>query len=283
VGFCRASAGSSLSFIRTPGVPAIEVEDRSSSLGSCWMGVPGGCAERDTTGHTGVCPCPAPHSTPPEGHGGGHDEDRTRLQRRRRKLSPAGNPAGSLCRHHPRSGARSASLPRSACTIIWLSGRKSAIQRYSLLCFHQAFNAQTHQRDPEADEYIMAHLKTVGLTDKQAWALTHAAPPSEIKVRMFAFDAPVPPRIDLGVDLLVEVRHRARAHPRGFGDVASMSVHAVQDERERACLGCSASKKRGGRSRLSSSFACASGSNLAKAQAVFAAAIKAPVCSRSLQ
>ena len=67
------------------------------------------------------------------------------------------------------------------------------------------------------------------------------------------------------------------------GEDASMSVHAVQDEREQACLGCSASKKRGGRSRLSSSFACASGSNLAKAQAVFAAAIKAPVCSRSLQ
>src|ERR1700729_589588 len=36
----------------------------------------------------------------------------------------------------------------------------------------------------------------------------------EIKVRMFAFDAPVPPRLDLGIDLLVEVRHRARAHPR---------------------------------------------------------------------
>src|SRR6202035_3839304 len=44
----------------------------------------------------------------------------------------------------------------------------------------------------------------------------------EIKVRMFAFDAPVPPRLDLGIDLLVEVRHRARAHPRapqGFSDV----------------------------------------------------------------
>jgi hypothetical protein len=39
---------------------------------------------------------------------------------------------------------------------------------------------------------------------------------------MFAFDAPVPPRLDLGVDLLVEVRHRAWAHPRapqGFSDV----------------------------------------------------------------
>ena len=39
---------------------------------------------------------------------------------------------------------------------------------------------------------------------------------------MLAFDAPVPPGLDLGVDLLVEVRHRARAHPRApqrLGDV----------------------------------------------------------------
>jgi hypothetical protein len=39
---------------------------------------------------------------------------------------------------------------------------------------------------------------------------------------MLAFDAPVPPSLDLGVDLLVEVRHRARAHPRAperFRDV----------------------------------------------------------------
>src|SRR5208282_4698629 len=44
----------------------------------------------------------------------------------------------------------------------------------------------------------------------------------EIKVRMLAFDAAVPPGLDLGVDLLVEVGHRARAHPRapqGFGNV----------------------------------------------------------------
>ena len=43
---------------------------------------------------------------------------------------------------------------------------------------------------------------------------------------MLAFDAAVPPSLDLGVDLLVEVRHRARAHPRapqGFGDV----LHAL--------------------------------------------------------
>src|SRR4051812_686424 len=34
----------------------------------------------------------------------------------------------------------------------------------------------------------------------------------EIKVRVLAFDAPVPPSLDLGVDLLIEVRHGARAH-----------------------------------------------------------------------
>ena len=31
---------------------------------------------------------------------------------------------------------------------------------------------------------------------------------------MLAFDAAVPPCLDLGGDLLVEVGHRARAHPR---------------------------------------------------------------------
>src|SRR3954466_12468627 len=39
---------------------------------------------------------------------------------------------------------------------------------------------------------------------------------------MLAFDALVPPSFDLGVDLLVEVRNRARAHPRtpeGLGNV----------------------------------------------------------------
>ena len=39
---------------------------------------------------------------------------------------------------------------------------------------------------------------------------------------MLAFDAPVPPGLDLGVDLLVQVRHRARTHPRApkrLGDV----------------------------------------------------------------
>src|SRR6185436_15054507 len=48
----------------------------------------------------------------------------------------------------------------------------------------------------------------------------------QIKIRMLAFDASVPPRFDLGVDLLVEVGHRARAHPRApqsFSDVLHAS------------------------------------------------------------
>ena len=65
----------------------------------------------------------------------------------------------------------------SACTIIWLSGRKSAIQANAILAFHTAYDSRTGQPDEDANSYIMAHLKTVGLTDRQAWALTHAAPP----------------------------------------------------------------------------------------------------------
>src|SRR6266567_8050343 len=51
-------------------------------------------------------------------------------------------------------------------------------------------------------------------------ALHHDA--VEIKIRMLTFDPPVPPGLDLGVDLLVEVRDRAWAYPRapeGLGDV----------------------------------------------------------------
>src|SRR3954468_16403597 len=44
----------------------------------------------------------------------------------------------------------------------------------------------------------------------------------EVKVRMLPFDPPVPPSLDLDVDLLVEVRHRARAYsraPEPLGDI----------------------------------------------------------------
>ena len=43
---------------------------------------------------------------------------------------------------------------------------------------------------------------------------------------MLTFDPPVPPGLDLGVDLLVEVRDRAWAHPRAperLGDVLHAS------------------------------------------------------------
>ena len=65
----------------------------------------------------------------------------------------------------------------SACTIIWLSGRKSAVQINATLAFHSAYVGETGQVSEEANAYIMDHLMSVGLTQKQAWALTHAAPP----------------------------------------------------------------------------------------------------------
>ena len=56
----------------------------------------------------------------------------------------------------------------SACTLIWLSGRKSAIQVRSVLCFHEASNKRTGAAaDEDVNSYIIAHLKSVGLTDKQ--------------------------------------------------------------------------------------------------------------------
>jgi hypothetical protein len=69
----------------------------------------------------------------------------------------------------------------SACTIIWLSGRKSAIQINSILEFHTAYDRQTGQAREEANQYIMDHFRSVGLTNRQAWALTHAAPPQRVR------------------------------------------------------------------------------------------------------
>jgi hypothetical protein len=70
----------------------------------------------------------------------------------------------------------------SACTLIWLSGRKSAIQVRSALCFHEASDKTTGAAaDEDVNSYIIAHLKSVGLTDKQAWMLTHAAPPRGLR------------------------------------------------------------------------------------------------------
>jgi hypothetical protein len=46
--------------------------------------------------------------------------------------------------------------------------------------------------------------------------------PIEVQIGMLARDGTVPPDIDLGVDLLVQVRDRGRAHPdppKGFGDI----------------------------------------------------------------
>ena len=56
----------------------------------------------------------------------------------------------------------------SACTTIWLSGRKAAVQINSALGFHSSFVAQTGEASEEGNQLIMAHLETVGLTHKQA-------------------------------------------------------------------------------------------------------------------
>jgi hypothetical protein len=70
----------------------------------------------------------------------------------------------------------------SACTLIWLSGRKSAIQVRSALCFHEASDKLTGApADEDVNSHIIAHLKSVGLNDKQAWMLTHAAPPQGLR------------------------------------------------------------------------------------------------------
>lgn len=69
----------------------------------------------------------------------------------------------------------------SACTIIWLSGRKSAIQINSILEFHTAYDKNTMQPSEEANQYLMDHLMSVGLTRRQASALTHAAPPQGVR------------------------------------------------------------------------------------------------------
>jgi hypothetical protein len=56
---------------------------------------------------------------------------------------------------------------------------------------------------------------------------------------MLAFDAPVPPSFDLGVDLLVEVGHRARAHPRApqrFSDVLHASHRDARQIHLDQCL-----------------------------------------------
>src|SRR4051812_30347016 len=61
--------------------------------------------------------------------------------------------------------------------------------------------------------------------------------PSRYRYGILAFDAPIPPRLDFGVDLLVEVRHRARAHPRVPQRALVTSTRpAVVEEQHRAVL-----------------------------------------------
>jgi hypothetical protein len=69
----------------------------------------------------------------------------------------------------------------SACTYIWLSGRHAVIQRNAALCFHQAYDPNTHQADPEFDKFLAEYLERRGLTARQAWALATAAPPEDTR------------------------------------------------------------------------------------------------------
>ena len=72
-------------------------------------------------------------------------------------------------------------LCASACTYIWLSGRRSVIQRGALLCFHQVSDGNTHQPLPEVNPYLASRLVEYGLTRQQAWALVNAAPPEDAR------------------------------------------------------------------------------------------------------
>src|SRR6516225_6206369 len=82
--------------------------------------------------------------------------------------------------------------------------------------------------------------------------------PRQVEVGMLALDRPVPPGFDLGVDLLVKVRHCARADPRSpqrFRDVLDAAdrnpgqVHLDQGFLDRA-LAPSVALNDGGLERL---------------------------------
>lgn len=66
----------------------------------------------------------------------------------------------------------------SACTIIWLSGRHSVVQVDSELIFHSPYDKRTMQRSDEAIRTIAEHLKGMGITERQTWALFTSAPPT---------------------------------------------------------------------------------------------------------
>jgi hypothetical protein len=69
----------------------------------------------------------------------------------------------------------------SACTLIWLSGRRAVIQRNTRMCFHQPFDSRNGQANSDTIEDGVAHLKHYGLTEYQARALVNAAPPQSAR------------------------------------------------------------------------------------------------------
>jgi hypothetical protein len=70
----------------------------------------------------------------------------------------------------------------SACTLIWFGGKISTIQRDSFHGFHCPFIPGTHQCSDDGAQYMITYLKSVGLTDKQAWILTHIASPDDVAI-----------------------------------------------------------------------------------------------------
>jgi hypothetical protein len=67
----------------------------------------------------------------------------------------------------------------SACPIIWFGGRRSLIQRNSLLVFHMPYDAQTGKASPAAIAAVIDYLRFVGLSDRQARFLATAALPED--------------------------------------------------------------------------------------------------------
>jgi hypothetical protein len=70
----------------------------------------------------------------------------------------------------------------SACTLVWFGGKTSTIQRNSFLGFHCPFVPGTHECSEDGAQYMITYLKSVGLTNKQAWILTHIASPDDVAI-----------------------------------------------------------------------------------------------------
>ena len=68
----------------------------------------------------------------------------------------------------------------SSCTMIWMAGRHAIIERNSELIFHEPYDVRSPNKpDQQAINATVAYLMDIaGLSERQALALTTAAPPS---------------------------------------------------------------------------------------------------------